>query len=113
MNNQKNVYILIVGGVLSLVGAIMQLLELNYAPYVFSAGVFFIVSYQFLESLLTRKITDFRQKRLQGLCFLSSVLLIPAAYFMFKHKNTWVAFVLIYALTTLFLSFRSKSTISK
>ncbi|MDR1585708.1 MAG: hypothetical protein LBS07_06020, partial [Prevotellaceae bacterium] len=92
----------------SVAGAVAALFEKEYAPYVFSFGAALIIFYQFMESLNIRKTGDFRLQRLRRIAFLSSTLLAAAAYLMFTGSNLWVAAALIYAVTTMFLSFRGE-----
>ena len=51
---------------------------------------------------------DYRQKRLNNITALSSVMIIGAVYFLFTYKPAWtIALVLISALIDLWISFRS------
>ncbi|HEY6914460.1 MAG TPA: hypothetical protein VI413_07275 [Paludibacter sp.] len=94
-----------VGGVLTVIGSIIKLFDIRYAPYVFSAGAAFLIYIQ-LKHLLDNRKSETREKRLSWNGLLSSLLLGLAAYFMFTGSNTWVVAVLIYSLSSLFLSFR-------
>lgn len=95
----------IVGGTLTFAGAIAQLLEYSLAPYIFSLGSAFLIYIQ-LRNALDSSDADLRHKRLGRIGFFTSLLLALAAYFMFTSSNLWVVAVLIYALSTLTLSFR-------
>lgn len=95
----------IVGGTLSFAGAVAQLFEYSLAPYIFSLGSAFLIYIQ-LRNALDNNNVDTRQKRLARIGFFTSLLLALAAYFMFTTSNLWVVAVLIYALSTLTLSFR-------
>ena len=104
--NQLSKTLFFGGGVFLLAGTVANFFENEVSMYVFSFGAALIIIYQFMESLKVRKISDRRVQRLRRLAFLSSTLLAPAAYLMFTYSNLWVVLVLIYAITTLFLSFR-------
>ena len=94
-----------VGSVLTVIGSIIKLFDIQYAPYVFSTGAAFLIYIQLKHFFENRK-SETREKRLSWNGLLSSLLLGLAAYFMFTDSNTWVVAVLIYALSSLFLSFR-------
>ena len=106
MNEQLSKTLLFVGGVAVLAGSAAKILRQDRAVYIFAFGAALIIFYQFMESLKVRKIDDNRLQRLRRIAFLSSTLLAPAVYLMFTNSNLWVLAVLIYAVTTLFLSFR-------
>lgn len=88
------------------IGAITQIMNLAQAIYIFSFGALVVIVTQFFVAL--EKQTNNRKQRLTRMSFISSLFLGLAAYFMFIHSNSWVVAVLIYALTTLYLSFRNK-----
>ena len=99
-------YIFALSALLTFVGAIAALLDNNYGKYIFSAGALGIIILQAIQALadnLTR-----RMQRLHRIGFLASLTLALGAYFMFIGSNSWVVAVLIYALVSLFVSFRSK-----
>jgi hypothetical protein len=97
----------IVGGVVTIIGAVAHLLNILNAPYIFAFGAGLIIYFQFLLSLhVHRDEVDKRTQRLTRIGFFSSLLLTLAVYFMFKSSNSWVVAVLIYALSSFFLSFR-------
>lgn len=99
--------LLIVGGTLTVAGAFSQLMNVNVASYIFTAGAAMLIVYQFM-AYMTDKKKDLRTQRLSRLNFIYSLLLGLAAYFMFVQSNSWVVVVLIYALVSLFNSFRTK-----
>jgi len=106
MNNQQFLKLLFIsGGTLTLAGALSKPLNLPYAPYIFSTGAALLIIYQ-LKTAFDNKSADTRQRRLGASGFLSSVALGLACYFMFTGTKYWVLMLLIYALSTLFLSFR-------
>lgn len=107
MKNNRIVPILfIIGGVLTLTGAVLKVTDYLYSPYVFATGAALMVFCHTMIAIKTKD-EDFRLRRITRLGFISSLFLVVAAYQMFTGANSWVAFLLIYALVTLFLSFRS------
>ncbi|MDR1652125.1 MAG: hypothetical protein LBS01_00465 [Prevotellaceae bacterium] len=99
--------IYIVGGVLLLVGAMLQPdKNQRFAPYIFATGALFVIAYHFLEAVKFRKSSNFQQKRFYGMCFLVSALLLPAVYLMFENQRYWLVLLLIYCVTIFYLTFR-------
>lgn len=108
MTQKKQSQILfLIGGTITILGAFAHLFNVEYAPYVFSVGSAIIIYWQFMQALRSKGLSQ-RMQRLIRMGFLSSLMLGLAAYFMFVHSNTWVVAILIYALTTLFYSFRGE-----
>ncbi len=107
MQNKLSQALYFVGGTLTIAGALAVFFQVEYAKYIFSAGAALIIYLQTVHALNLRN-ADTRKQRLARIGFLSSLLLALAAYFMFTHSNSWVVAVLIYALVSLFLSFRDK-----
>ena len=103
-----NKIILITGGGLAVVGAVLKLIDKIYAPYVFSIGAACLIFIQLMHTL-ENKDAEVRQKRLYRNGLFASLMLAVAAYFMFNNSNSWVVAVLIYSLSTLFLSFRGNN----
>jgi hypothetical protein len=96
-----------IGVTLTLLGAVAHLFEVPHASYVFSAGSALLIYFQAKNALDNRN-AEMRLQRLSRIGFTSSLLLALAAYFMFTGSNLWVVAVFVYALTTLFLSFRGE-----
>ncbi len=96
-----------IAGTLTIAGAIAQIAEFKYTPYIFASGSILLI-YSHLKVIFSRKEDNFRLKRLSRIGFISSLMLIIANYFMFTGSNAWVVFLLIYAITIFFLSFRSE-----
>jgi uncharacterized membrane protein YoaK (UPF0700 family) len=101
---QKGIYIS--GGILSVFGAVLAVINNVVAPYIFSTGAICIITYHGMV-IYSNKKTDFRTERILRISFLFSLLLGGAAYCMFTKSNLWVPALLGYSLVTLFLSFRS------
>lgn len=101
-----NTFLLLAGGATSFAGALLQLGRFEVAPYVFSVGAAAIIVYQFLQHEATNH-NNMRTQRLARIGLMSSLLLGLGAYLMFSNSNLWVPATLIYALVSLFLSFRT------
>lgn len=106
MQKQKTSSLLyIVAATLLLIGAILALLEIRYGMYLFVAGSVGVIFTQAQIAYENRN-EQMRQKRLSRLSALTSVLLLLASYSMYTGTNSWVVLLLMYALSSLFLSFR-------
>ena len=95
------------GGLFTIIGSVAQLFDFKSAPWIFSVGSVFLV-YVHLINYLDKKDVSVTQQRLARVSLFSSLLLFLAAYFMFTASNLWVLAVLIYALSSLYLSFRTE-----
>lgn len=107
MSKQNLQIIFIVGGTITIIGAVAQLFNVLAAPYVFSVGALIVIVLQFIAALKNKN-TDPRLQRLTRVNFITSLFLALAAYFMFTSANSWVVAVLIYAISSLIMSFRTK-----
>jgi UDP-N-acetylglucosamine enolpyruvyl transferase len=105
MQKKLSQLLFISGGTITITGAVLQLFKISYAPYIFSVGAAILI---FLQATIAfdNSIVDLRSKRLSRSGLFASLLLIMAAYLMFTNSNSWVVAVLIYSLSSLFLSFR-------
>jgi len=109
MNPQKlSQYLFIVAGTLTVSGACAKLVNLDFAPYLFLIGVILLIFLHGRE-VWDKTVTDKRQQRLARMGFMTSLMLGIGVYFMFTGSNSWVVMVLIYALSSLFQSFRGNS----
>lgn len=95
----------IAAGTLVLSGAVMSLFALKFAPFVFSGGVAGLIYIQ-AKNAYDKRNEQMRNKRLSRISLFNSILLILAAYSMFTSTNSWVVLLLVYALSSFFLSFR-------
>jgi hypothetical protein len=107
---KKNQYIdnlYITAAIITILGAFARLFDIEFAQYVFSLGVVLLI---FLhgKNVFDKVEKDNRRQRLDRIGLFTSLMLAIAAYLMFTGSNSWVAFVLIYALSTFFQSFRGK-----
>ncbi len=105
MSEQTIKSIYITGAVLTFSGVICKLIEVIYAPYIFSLGSAILI-FLLAKSAYELRNAEISKKRLSRSSLMSGLLLVLAAYSMFTHTNLWVVAILIYALTTLFVSFR-------
>jgi hypothetical protein len=102
----KNLYL--IGAVLTISGAICQFFNLIFSPYIFSLGALVLIYFPVKQMLDVRNLGATERRKARNGVF-SGLLLGLAAYFMFTHSNSWVVAVLIYALSTLILSFRNNN----
>ena len=99
-------YIFALSAMLTFAGAIAALLDNAYGKYIFSAGALGIIILQAIQALADN--LTHRMPRLHRIGFMASLTLALGAYFMFTGSNSWVVAVLIYALVSLFVSYRSE-----
>lgn len=96
-----------VSGLLLVILASMgHFFEIEYSNYVFTIGASMLVIERIIV-MLREKETDFRKQRLLRMNLMLSLVLVLAAYSMLDGTTLWIPAVLIYALITLFLSFRT------
>src|SRR5665647_894263 len=105
MQKQISQYIYLAGSAVTFMGAVAQLLEINYAPYIFSVGAALLIYIQ-IKNFIDKGKADSSTMRFARIGLITSLLLALAAYFMFTASNLWVIAVLIYALSSLYHSFR-------
>ena len=96
------------GSLLVLVGAALKFFQFEFANYIFVGGAALLIGLQTFYFSKSAEETNLQTKRQHRLMFFVSLFLGVATYFMFTEKNTWVPLVLVYALASLFLSFRNK-----
>lgn len=87
-------------------GSFMHFFENELGKYFFGIGAVVLILNQ-LIFLLSEKTADFRRQRVLRLNLMVSMILALATWSMFDNTTLWIPAVLIYALVTLFLSFRS------
>ena len=105
MNQQLDKQLFIAGNVIVLLGAAGWIVEPNIFSYIYSVGVAILIFVQIRNSFRTKD-ADRRHKRLIANAMFATLVLAIGAYFMFKGSMSWVPAVIIYAITTLFLSYR-------
>jgi len=108
MNYTKYINILFpLGATLLFAASLFKLNDQPYIEYVFAAGALFLIVYHAILAYNLKK-EDKTLQRLYRIGFISSLFLAIATYSVFTGSNSWIVMVLIYALTTLYLSFRLK-----
>lgn len=96
----------ILGSVAVVAGSLFHFFEFPAGKFIFGAGALILIVQQLLL-MLNSPVQGFREQRLQRMNFMVSLVLALAVYSMVEGTTLWIAAVLIYALVTLFLSFRS------
>lgn len=107
MNKKLSQLFYLAAGSFAVFGAVAHFLEHFYAPYLFSVGAAMFIIIQAIH-VFTMPDTSMREMRLARIGLFSSLLLGLSAYFMFTNSNLWVIALLIYALTSFFLSYRGE-----
>jgi hypothetical protein len=108
MNSTKITNLLFpAGATLLFAASLFKLNDQPYIEYVFAAGAFLLIVYHAILAY-NFKNEDKSLQRLYRTGFISSLFLALGTYFVFTDSNSWIVVVLIYALTTLYLSFRLK-----
>jgi len=91
------------GAILVLISSVLVMENVLWGKYLFAAGTaMFIVS----RMRSTYEGEDFRLKRLNRLYFLSSLFMLAVSYMQFKGLKSWVAVLLMVALTDLYVAVR-------
>jgi Ca2+/Na+ antiporter len=96
----------VTGLLLVILASIGHFFEIQYSNIVFAIGASMLVIERIIV-MLREKETDFRKQRLLRMNLMLSLVLVLAAYSMLDGTTLWIPAVLIYALITLFLSFRT------
>lgn len=100
----QNAYI---AGILLVTGSsVAWFFKEEYVKYFFAAGTLMVIIYHFVTMMITRE-ENFVKQRLLRIGLISSLFLALGTYSMFDHSDLWVPSILIYALVTLYRSFRS------
>lgn len=107
MNNKLLNILFPIGGITIILSSFLKINENVYAKYIYSIGALVLIIYH-AAIALNNKNSNTRVQRTTRMGFINSLFLAVGAYFMFTDANSWILAVLIYALTTLFLSFRMK-----
>jgi hypothetical protein len=95
----------ILGAFIVIAGSLGHFMKWSPSKYIFGLGSLMIILYQLLEVMSYDK-DDFRIKRILRMNLTMSLLLGLATYSMFDGTNLWIVALLIYALVSLFLTFR-------
>jgi uncharacterized membrane protein YphA (DoxX/SURF4 family) len=95
----------ITAGILIIAGALARIFSYRFAPPIFTTGTALLI-FTYAKKAFENSKADKRQQRLDRIGLLNSLMLAVGSYFMFTGSNSWVVMVLIFALSSLFLSFR-------
>jgi len=96
----------IAGILLIVLGSLGHFSGIELAKYLFGAGAILVI----LERLIVQfqsKDLDFKAQRIGRMQLMMSLLLGLGTYSVFEGTTLWIATIVIYALVTLFLSYRS------
>ena len=107
INDNKQAAATIITGILLITGAVMDIIDYDYAYIFFAAGALIAIIQSFTFAYKNRS-TDIRISRLHRINFLASLTLGIGAYMMYINSNSWVAMLILYVLITLFLAIRWK-----
>ena len=99
-------YLFIVAAITVLAGAVMHVFQISVSPYVFTAGAILLIATHAINSIAIKE-EDFRKRRASRIGFIASLFLLVSSYLMFAGSNSWVVFLLIYAVISFYLSFRT------
>lgn len=101
----KKIYniVFILGAIVVLVSSVLVMEGVAWGKYAFAVGTaMYIVS----RMRGTYYGSDFRLKRLNRLNFLSALFMLGASYMQFEGMRSWVAVLLMVALTELYTAIR-------
>lgn len=105
--NNKYIQFLFVSGILLIItGSLGHFFDQPLYKYVFGTGTLLLIIKQLIEMFNTVS-PDFKQKRLLRMNMMLTLMLALATYSMFDGTTLWIAVVLIYALVTLYMTFRN------
>lgn len=93
------------GNALLFAGALAGMLKFQYAYFLFGGGTALLL-FLYLKTMSDLRDADVRQRRLSRNGVFAAFILCIGVYFMYTGSNSWVIALLIYALTTLFLTYR-------
>lgn len=107
MNNKILNILFPIGGITIILASFLKITDNEFAKYVYSVGALLLITYHAIIALRSKN-SESHIQRSTRMGFVNSMFLAVGAYFMFTDANSWILAVLIYALATLFLSFRTK-----
>ncbi len=99
----------LIGSVMVFAGAAFQLFDFDFpiSKYIFSFGALSLIIVYFVQNYQAKD-EDKRIQRQYRLMLFAALFLGVSAFLMFKGDERWVVLVLLYALISVFLSFRGK-----
>ncbi len=98
--------LLIASGLLIILGSFANFFEFHLGSFIFALGVALLIFSHSIH-VFDKSIVDKREQRIARIGLMTSLMLAIAVYFMFIGSNSWVVMLLIYALSSFFLSFRT------
>lgn len=102
--NKYYTVVSVAGAILLLVGAMLQVTRLFFAPYLYLVGAIMFAYVQVMTGSESRSIVIRRLRRQQ---VIGAVLLVVAGVMMILwHRNEWVACLSIAAILELYTAFR-------
>lgn len=96
----------LLGGLLVVAGALLYFFEVNLSKYIFALGVITLLFVQG-NYLFWSKNSSIKIQRIQRIMFMATLLLGFGVYLMFVGNSFWVVLMFIYAVISVFLTFRS------
>jgi hypothetical protein len=93
-----------IGSVLVLISSVLVMENVVWGKYTFAAGAALFVIGR-MKMVYTGD--DFRLKRLNRMYFLSSLFLVAVSYMQFKGLRSWVAVLLMVAITEMYTTLRA------
>ncbi len=111
MSKKQVSYLQALGAILVVVGATVRLFEADFPvfKYLFSLGAIILIVVAFIHHHQARN-EDIRVQRQYRMMLFATAFLGVAGYLMFLNDERWVVLVLMYAVISVFLSFRGKTT---
>jgi hypothetical protein len=107
MNNKILNILFPIGGITIILASFLKINDNELAKYVYSIGTLLLITYHATIAYKSKD-SESRIQRSTRMSFVNSLFLAVGAYFMITNANSWILAVLIYALATLFLTFRTK-----
>ena len=86
-----------------LAGTVMGITNIAWACYVLGAGALILLLLRFIYPARS---DNFRVRRLERLRFFASLLMVFAAYYLYKGENFWVILLLIASVFEAVAAFR-------
>jgi hypothetical protein len=93
-----------IGSVMVLISSVLVMENVVWGKYAFAAGAALFVIGR-MKMVYTGD--DFRLKRLNRMYFLSSLFLVAVSYMQFKGLRSWVAVLLMVAITEMYTTLRA------
>ncbi|MDR1936939.1 MAG: hypothetical protein LBQ73_00390 [Tannerellaceae bacterium] len=102
MNQQIRTVIYNFSGLFLLIGAVLYLTKVFFAPYLFALGAAGIAVCHLTTPV---KHLSVRRRRLQTFNVIAGLLMVVASVFMFKRQNEWIVCLSVAAILQLYTAF--------